>query len=145
LLCNKPKTTFTRAEKHAVFKAYVEEVTFPMRRFLSSSEYIVLTTFSMERKNKAEGTRKWREEQKEKKKAIKKAYYEKNKGELIQKAVERKKQKPVATKKRAQCRKTKKGGNGKSTARVCQISPKRRRERRKKESPKQRKVEEIPG
>lgn len=46
--------------------------------------------FSMEQENKAESMRRWRKEQKEKKNAIKKAHYEKNRKKLIQKAVERK-------------------------------------------------------
>ena len=33
-----------------------------MRFFLSSPDYIFMTRFSMERKNKAKGMRKWREE-----------------------------------------------------------------------------------
>ena len=57
-------------------------------------------------------------------KSYQKVYYEKKKAELIQKSVERKRQKPVATKTRAQCRKTKKGRNGKSTARVRKIRQK---------------------
>ena len=65
----------------------------------------VMTRISMERESKAELMKKWREEQKEKKKDIKKAYYEKNKAELIQNAAERKKQKAVASKTRAECRK----------------------------------------
>ena len=54
-----------------VFKANVQEVMFPMCFFLSSPDYIFMT-FSMERKNKAKGMRKWREKQEEKKRAIKK-------------------------------------------------------------------------
>lgn len=73
----------------------------------------------MERENKAELMSRWREEQKKKKKAIKRAHYEKNRKELIKKAVERKQQqKAVASKTRAQRQKITKGGNGKSTARV---------------------------
>jgi len=72
LLCNKPKITRTRAGKHVVFKANVQEVMFPMRFFLSSPDYIFMTRFSMEHKNKAKGMGKWREKQEEKKKAIKK-------------------------------------------------------------------------
>ena len=45
---------------------------FPMHVFLSSPDYIFMTRLSMERKKKAKGMRKWREKQKEKKKAIKK-------------------------------------------------------------------------
>ena len=44
----------------------------------------------MEQENKAEALRRWRKEQKEKKNAIKKAHYEKNRKKLMQKAVERK-------------------------------------------------------
>lgn len=73
----------------------------------------------MDRENKAELMSRWREEQKKKKKAIKRAHYEKNRKELIKKAVERKQQqKAVASKTRAQRQKITKGGNGKSTARV---------------------------
>jgi len=72
LLCNEPKITLARAGKHVVFKANVQEVVFPMRFFLSSPDDIFMTRFSMERKNKARGMRKWREKQEEKKKAIKK-------------------------------------------------------------------------
>ena len=73
----------------------------------------------MERENKAELMSRWREDQKKKKKAIKRAHYEKNRKELIKKAVERKQQqKAVASKTRAQRQKITKGGNGKSTARV---------------------------
>ena len=39
----------------------------------------------MERENKAELMSRWREEQKKKKKAIKRAHYEKNRKELIKK------------------------------------------------------------
>ena len=60
-----------------VFKANAQEVTFPTRFFLSSPgyvyRYIVLTRFLTDCKNKAEGMEKWRKEQGEKKKAIKKA------------------------------------------------------------------------
>ena len=86
----------------------------------------------MERENKAELMRRWREEQKEKKKAIKKAHYEKNRKELIQKAVERKQQKAVALKTRAQSRKITKGGNGKSTARVRKFRQNKAEEEEKK-------------
>lgn len=55
---------------------------------------------------------------KEIKKAIKKANYEKNKAELIQKAVERKKQKAMATKTRAKYQKTSKGWNRKGMTTV---------------------------
>ena len=75
----------------------------------------------MEQENKAESMRRWRKEQKEKKNAIKKAHYEKNRKKLIQKAVERKQQKgqtAVASSTRARSQKITEGGNGKSTARV---------------------------
>ena len=59
-----------------VFKANAQEDMFPTCFFLSSPGYmywcIVLTRFLMGCKNKAEGMEKWREEQGEKKKAIKK-------------------------------------------------------------------------
>jgi len=72
LLYHKPKITLAHAGKHVVFKANVQEVTFTTRFFLSHPDYILMTRFSMEHKNKTEGMRKWREEQEEKKKSIKK-------------------------------------------------------------------------
>ena len=75
----------------------------------------------MEHENKAELMRRWRKEQKERKKAIKKAHYEKKRKKLIQKAMKRKQQKgkkAVASNTRAQSREITDGGNGKSTARV---------------------------
>ena len=95
----------TRAEKHPGQVHYARRV--------------YARRFSMDRENKAELMSRWREEQKKKKKAIKRAHYEKNRKELIKKAVERKQQqKAVASKTRAQRQKITKGGNGKSTARV---------------------------
>ena len=75
----------------------------------------------MEQENKAEALRRWRKEKKEKKNAIKKAHYEKNRKKLIQKAVERKQQKgqkAVVSSTHAQAQKITEGGNGKSTTRV---------------------------
>lgn len=72
--------------------------------------------------------RRWRKEQKEKKNAIKKAHYEKNRKKLIQKAMERKQQKgqkAVSLKTCARSQKITEVGNGKSTARVRKFRQKK--------------------
>ena len=66
-----PKIAVTRAEKHPGHVHYARRV--------------YARRFSMERENKAELMSRWREEQKKKKKAIKRAHYEKNRKELIKK------------------------------------------------------------
>jgi len=97
----------------------------------------------MKRKSKVEGMRKWREEQEEKKK-LSKSVLRKKQSRVNAESCGKLKQKAVATKTRTQCRKTRKGRNGKSTARVRKFHQKEE-ETDEKQSPKQRKVEEIPG